>query len=658
MNTKLTPLELLELARSVAKNPTAIKPAAPQPQPTQPAQPAPQQKPAAPTANSVSDLLNIALANASAQQLKLAKQGDSAAEKALAMLRAKETAQALDHIRHAQSGTPQEALLAGTRAFIWNEQQLQAIELADNKRSFCLIGAAGTGKTTTVREVVSRLLSAVPHVPGKMDPVALVAFTNKATRNIRRACNSITDNALAKRAAACCSTIHKLLAFQPAYYEYESAKGELLRTMRFEPAYRMQNKLAHLKLVVIDEASMVELGLYKQLIEALPDDCVIIYIGDLNQLKPFGLPSILGFKLGEIPVVELTEVHRQAFDSPILAFQHNYTLQGKAPGDVTLKSITEAAIGKLEFRPLTQHREDLAQCYVFANVLRKEMLAGNYDPTQDIVLMPNNVGFGCVQTNKWIAQWLGEARGAVVHEVISRDQRHYLAEGDYVMYAKEEYFIASIRRNKNYVGVAPKEPSEDLMRTGAYRAGSALAAHVDSVDMEAAAESFDALLNRSTDEDTKLAASHVIELVPSYGKSCLEDALTEHGTANDTIVLSGCGDVNDLSFGYCITIHKSQGSEWRRVYLAFTKHHTAGLRDREGLYTAMTRAKETLIVYYSPDSTLGARDNTIARAILRPSIKGNTWREKLQHYELRRDEYEKFMSEPTEYGVEGGWRCE
>ncbi|TMQ90246.1 hypothetical protein FGG75_25280, partial [Escherichia coli] len=68
------------------------------------------------------------------------------------------------------------------------------------------------------------------------------------------------------------------------------------------------------------------------------------------------------------------------------------------------------------------------------------------------------------------------------------------------------------------------------------------------------------------------------------------------------------GEVNDMLFGYGVTIHKSQGSEWRRVYCLFHYSHASQV-SREMLYTAVTRAREELYIICEPDR--GIKPGTI-----------------------------------------------
>ena len=75
-------------------------------------------------------------------------------------------------------------------------------------------------------------------------------------------------------------------------------------------------------IIVIDEASMVDLSAMHRLIRKLPEHCQMVMVGDPHQLPPIGAGLILHclVEIEQIPITELTEVKRQADDSPIPAF--------------------------------------------------------------------------------------------------------------------------------------------------------------------------------------------------------------------------------------------------------------------------------------------------------------------------------------------------
>ena len=81
---------------------------------------------------------------------------------------------------------------------------------------------------------------------------------------------------------------------------------------------------------------MIPVDLFNLLMDACPHNPQLIFLGDIQQLPPvFGL-AILGYKMVELPLVELTEVYRQALDSPIISLA--WKLLGGNPLEFSAKT--------------------------------------------------------------------------------------------------------------------------------------------------------------------------------------------------------------------------------------------------------------------------------------------------------------------------------
>lgn len=514
----------------------------------------------------------------------------------------------------------------------WNEEQMQAINAAMAGKSFCLIGAAGTGKTTTEKGMVYSVLknNLVPMIragastkwliagtPG----IAMVSFTNMAVRQTaKNFSNDVT-----------CVTIHKLLEFAPEYYEVQDAMGSVINKMRFVPSRNKRNPLPReLKLIIVDESSMVDCDLFQLLIDALPDPAAVqfIFLGDLNQLPPVYGGPILGKKLLELPIIELTRVYRQALLSPII----RYALRMKdgLPTPVTEKIVEDdGEHGYVVVQPWSKALGWHDALLKAQNFCKGAIDAGVFDIMQDIVLCPYNVNFGVVELNLAIADYLGRGRKAVVHHVIAGFEEKYLAVGDKVLVQKREAFITKIVKNGNYVGKHPADVTKfDIDRYGG------LKKRVDPmiIDMENPLGEVDdwdvdAILDAMQGDgitERKNQSSHriTVKFMDSHDKTSFdpEDETLEQ------YELSSAGEVNEMLFAYCLTVHKSQGSEWRRVFLLTHKSH-AKMCSRELMYTAMTRAKEYLHIICEPDRV--AVSGTLSAAARKPRLKGNTLAEKL-----------------------------
>lgn len=516
----------------------------------------------------------------------------------------------------------------------WNEEQQSAIHMGLARKSFCLIGAAGTGKTTTLKGVIRSLMNNNLIEPlndstkwlQMGDPgIVLTSFTNMAVRQIAKHFSRDVK----------CITLHKLLEFAPVWYEIEDPEsGEPKKTMRFEPSKNSGNKLPNLQVVVVDESSMVETGLFDMLIDALPnpEQVQFIFLGDLNQLPPvFGGP-ILGKKLMNLPIVELTQVYRQALLSPII----NLAIQMKEgkiiPTPEGKQVIDKEEHGKLIIHPwgksLTwEDALDKAGNFAKAAIREREL-----DPYQDIILCPFNVNFGVIELNARIADFLGRERGAKVYEVIAGFNHHYFAVGDKVLCNKREALIESIEVNREYSGdKLPADPDRFIIdRWG----GTKLRENLAPVDANLQAEKFDvdaflSSVDMTEVENRSFQASHkiVVKFIDSHLSE--EQQLEFEEKFPDLVerqTIQGSKGINDLIFGYAITVHKSQGSEWRRVFIMTHNTHLK-MCSRELMYTAITRAREYLYIICEPDR--GVRNGTLSAAAKKPKLAGVTLEEKL-----------------------------
>jgi len=209
------------------------------------------------------------------------------------------------------------------------EQQKAALDAiikwykAQDKSAFILNGFAGTGKTTTAKLFPELVLES--EEPGA---VVFAAFTGKAALQLRRkGCENAT-------------TLHRLL-YSPMEKDRTrllelsqhlreelvqaplgdspkavSLKNEIHAERRRVAAPSWQRKVGHIdeavKLIVVDESSMVSMEIYNDLLSLGKP---VIFLGD-----PFQLPPVFGVSpiMQKEPNFTLTDVHRQALDSPIL----------------------------------------------------------------------------------------------------------------------------------------------------------------------------------------------------------------------------------------------------------------------------------------------------------------------------------------------------
>lgn len=500
--------------------------------------------------------------------------------------------------------------LARDKVVTYNEKQSEFIELVYEGKSCALIGPAGTGKTTSTKGAILKLISSgragtldiadhkylVSGTPG----IICTSFTNKAVQNLKK----VLPLDLQKN----CLTIHKLLEFVPEYYDiWDEKEGKYRKTMKFEPKRNAQNRLpSSINTVIIDEASMLDGDLWNQLFDALPISGVqVILIGDIEQLPPVFGKSIFIYALqAGIPKVELTEVYRQALESPIIALatsiRQGICIPQPKLADWNIDKLAEGN-GKLTIIPWKKSFSVEAATVIMCKKLTELIDSGELHPFEDTILCPWNVSFGTIEFNNAIAQHLAHSKkwnptDNPVYEVISGIKKRYFRVGDKVLWNKTEHVITDIKTNPDYFGKPYQAPSTTLGYDGVERDKSkqdALAnallddeigaAHIASID-----HFLDQFANFGEDKEEKTtnAASHCITVY------------SEEFESEET--LSAAGDVNNLDLGYCITVHKSQGSEYRRVFFV-THQKQANMLFRELIYTAVTRAREELVVIGPPN---------------------------------------------------------
>lgn len=492
------------------------------------------------------------------------------------------------------------------KTIVLDDKQLSFVQLVLSGKSCILIGAAGTGKTTCTKAAIQALIdTAIPaledshkHLTNGVPGIIPCAYTRRATNNLKRAMSSdIARNTI---------TIHKLLEYSPEYYEIEDVEtGRLRNTMKFAPSRTAINKLSGtIKVVIIDESSMVSTELFAELQAAVESQTIFILLGDIQQLPPVFGHAILGYKLLEWPVVELTEVYRQALDSPIIKLAHRI-LSGKVLDSFEIQQNWQYP-NELQFIFWPKKTQSEPALLQVCRTINEAYDAGKYDPEEDIILCPFNKSFGTIEINKRIANHIARKKGFLTFEIIAGFQKYYYSIGDKVLMDKEDAIITDITVNPTYIGKAYQEPSYTLDYWGYdSEAHNKLMLNTDIdvdklLDMAGAAEN---------EEERVIQSSHKITM-----------QIIDTG---DYVTVSSLSELSKLDHAYAMTVHKSQGSEWRKVFLLLHHTHAAMVR-RELLYTAVTRAKEQLVIVCEKDSFI--------KGITSQTIKGNTLAEKAEFF--------------------------
>ena len=195
-------------------------------------------------------------------------------------------------------------------------EQEQAVRLALTEKVAVLTGGPGCGKSFTVRSIVELARA-------KRAKVVMAAPTGRAAKR------------LAELTGAEASTVHRLLELKPGG----------------DAAYDRDRPL-DADLVVVDEASMLDLLLANKLAKAVPPGAHLLLVGDVDQLPSVGAGEVLRDLLaagGPVPAVRLTRIFRQARQSGVVTNAHRINsgvqplTQGLADFFLFAEEDTEAA---------------------------------------------------------------------------------------------------------------------------------------------------------------------------------------------------------------------------------------------------------------------------------------------------------------------------
>jgi exodeoxyribonuclease V alpha subunit len=288
------------------------------------------------------------------------------------------------HIRRLLEGVSPWGEIDAGKAIPWveertgltlSESQRAAIAMVLGSKVAIITGGPGVGKTTLVNSLLKILRA-------KRVRVLLCAPTGRAAKRMTE-----TTRIEAK-------TVHRLLEFDPKEFRFKRNDENPLET----------------DLLVIDEASMMDVVLMNQLLKAVPDAAGLLIVGDVDQLPSVGPGAVLADLIDSdaVPTVRLTEIFRQAQESRIIVNAHRIN-RGELPvvtpkGEVSDFYLIEAESAEDVLKKLVQ------------TVVERIPLRFGFHPVNDLqILTPmNRGGLGVRALNIEFQQWLnGQAEPKV-----------------------------------------------------------------------------------------------------------------------------------------------------------------------------------------------------------------------------------------------------
>ena len=303
--------------------------------------------------------------------------------------------------------------------------------------------------------------------------------------------------------------------------------------------------------LIVDEMSMVDVFLMRAFLRAVPQGTRLILVGDADQLPSVGAGNVLGdiLKSGAVPSVRLTEIFRQAETSLIVRNAHAIN-RGEMP-------ILNQKGGNFFFerKPLA---EDAARSIVELCGTRLPKFLKTFEPMRDIqVLSPTKKGeCGVLALNNMLQAALNPpARNK--NELSYGDK--VFREGDKVMHIKNNYQL-EWQDGKGGEG------------QGVFNGDMGTVLSVDAEDKELTVLFDD---GRSADYDYAM--------------------------------------LEELELAYCLSVHKSQGSEFTCVVMPAVGGPPM-LLTRNLFYTALTRARQLVVLVGREDAVAAmVNNNHIAR---------------------------------------------
>lgn len=409
------------------------------------------------------------------------------------------------------------AYLAERRGIDLTEHQREAVQMALTNKVSVLTGGPGTGKTISLRTVIQAL-------DQRGYRYRLASPTGRAAKRLSEA------------TGADASTIHRLLEFSP------------LNGGQFK---RNAERPLECEVVIVDEASMLDVLLANHLLKAIPPGAHLLLVGDADQLPSVGPGRVLRDILDSmvLPSVHLDVIFRQAEGSGIVANAHRINA-GTLPIFVSARPEGDGGVrdagqdGDFFFFP--ERTPEACAELVVDLVTRRIPRRFGLDPRRDVqVLTPTHRGPAGVQNLNALLQ----------------------------------------------AALNPPEPGRAEVRFGAtlFRAGDRVLQLRNNYDLD--------VYNGDIGEVTAIDSVDQLLTVRFDG---VRDVAYDFGL------------LDELALAYAISVHKAQGAEYPCIVMPLLTQHYA-LLQRNLVYTGITRARRLVVLAGDRQAlAIAVRNNTVA----------------------------------------------
>lgn len=455
-----------------------------------------------------------------------------------------------------------EEMLTGARSDneLQDPDQADAVCGALGRRFMVISGGPGTGKTTTI----ARIIATLRHLYGDATPrIMLAAPTGKAAARMQEALHQGMRHLLKNHPADPsdrpieAKTLHRLLGIMPG---------------RHQSRFSGKNPLSA-DVVIVDEASMIDLSLMARLIEAVPLDARLILVGDKDQLSSVEAGSVLGDICAGISAIDTKKSRRNVKDGHgIPLSEHMVVLQksyrfssgsgidelGKAINEGNsqrvLELLTDSSKDQIDFRSIDAFGdiEDTLPQLVMESIspilTSKDLSSALAHLEQVKILTPLRKGpFGVASINQLVETTL--RKNGLIHPAPGWEAQWYT--GRPVIMNRNDYYHHLFNGDVG-ITIVDRSDGQHQVRIG----------FSDGL-------------------------GQIRYLAP--------DQLPDHETV------------------YAMTVHKSQGTEFQKVVLILPDRDSP-LLTRELIYTAVTRARRRVEIWGRHDVLSAAVERQIHRA--------------------------------------------
>ncbi|MFW5972484.1 MAG: exodeoxyribonuclease V subunit alpha [Bacteroidota bacterium] len=442
--------------------------------------------------------------------------------------------------------------------------QAMAAAAALRSRILCIAGGPGTGKTTTILRVMATLLEHERNLS-----IALSAPTGKAANRLAESISAQIDDlpvdaGVRERIPRTAATLHRLLGYHPSQARFAFGEERRLET----------------DVLIVDEASMIDQGLFAVMLSALPPRARLILVGDPDQL-----PSVdAGFVFGD-----LCRAGGSGISANLASFAGDLGLSVVPAVDPTPSPMQDAVI-------------TLTRTYRFA-------------PDSGI---------------RRLAYALRDGHGA---EAVAALRSESFPDIRIVARADQNETVRAAVRPFARALLSAETPSEALASLNRMRMLTPLRIGPQGTRaLNAAVEEW-LLEDHLRPFGDDYTGKPILINTNDYGVSLFNGDVGVLWKKEDRMI--GCFAEGDSSVrevarqrlpaheaAWAMTVHKSQGSEFDHVLLILPEGEHAGHLTRELLYTAVTRARTTVTIVGDP--------SVIEQAALRREVRVTGLRQHLE----------------------------